>query len=104
MKKAPSINAIKILLRDILSHGDQEEVANILGVKPAELSRRFQVDGDRKPALYEAMRDAWAITATNQDAGWKLKAAIDELFDGWLEPVKATDKTLTTLIREAQES
>lgn len=103
-KKAPSINAVKILLRDSLNHGDQEEMADRLGILPAELSRRLQVDGNRKPDLYGGLRECWAATETNQDAGWKLKAAIDALFDSWLEPVKATDKNLTLLIKEAQES
>lgn len=78
-------------------------MADTLGILPAELSRRLQVDGNRKPDLYGGLRECWAATTTNQNAGWKLKAAIDALFDDWLDPVKATDKNLTTLIREAQE-
>ncbi len=102
-KKAPNIDAIKRLLRDVLTHGDQVEVGDMLGVKSAQLSRKFAVDGDRIPDLFHGLREAWAISVVNPEAGWKLKAFVNGLFDNWLSPVKPTEKNMTTLIREAQE-
>lgn len=87
-----------------MTHGDSEEVANLLDIQPAVLSRRCQVDGNVRPGLYEGLREAWAVSETNADGGWQLRAAINAYFDLWLEPVKATDKTIPGMIKDAQES
>jgi hypothetical protein len=101
MQLAPDIQEIKCLLRDIISHGDQVTIANLLGVKSTDVSHRFNPDQDRKPALVEGLREGWAISIVNPEAGRKLKAYVNALFDSWLEPVKATDKNLSTLVNEA---
>lgn len=103
VKLAPDVVKVKCMLRDILSHGDQAAIAAILGVKHQDISQRFSPDNDRKPGWIEALREGWAISVVNQDAGWKLKAYVDSLFDSWLSPVRPSEKNLTTLIREAQE-
>lgn len=104
MKTAPEILKVKCALRDILSTGDQAAIAAILGVKPQDISQRYSTESDRKPGAMEFLRESWAICAVNEDAGWKLKAYIEGFFDSWLTPVKASDKNVTTLIREGHES
>jgi hypothetical protein len=39
-----------------------------------------------------------------QDSAWKLRAFVIGCFDSWLTPIKATDRTITALIREGHES
>lgn len=101
MRTAPDLAKLKALLRDIVDHGDQSDVANILGCTRKDVSNRFNPDSDRKPGLYEGLREAWAISAVNPEAARKLRAFIDGLFDSWLDPVQATEKNLATLVGDA---
>src|SRR5229473_5172379 len=103
MRAAPDLAKIKALLRDIVSHGDQSDVANILGCTRKDVSNRFSPESDRKPGLYEGLREAWALSCVNPEAARKLRAFIDGLFDSWLDPVQATEKNLATLIGDASQ-
>jgi hypothetical protein len=103
MRAAPDLAKLKALLRDIVSHGDQADVANILGCTRKDVSNRFAPESDRKPGLYEGLREAWALSAVNPEAARTLRAFIDGLFDSWLDPVMATEKNLSTLVGDANQ-
>lgn len=104
IKSAPNITKLKVVLHDILTDGDQTEIAGMFGLSHQCVSQRFSTGSQTKPSLYEGLREAWAISCVNPEAGWKLKAYVDGLFDSWLSPVQATEKNLTALIRDAQEN
>lgn len=103
MRLAPDLQQIKSLLSDIVSRGDQAAIGNILGVTAQDISNRFNPDNARKPALVEALRELWAISLVNQDAAQKLKAYIDGLFSAWLDPVKTSERNLSTLLGDASQ-
>lgn len=103
MRAAPDMAKLKTLLSDLISSGDQVDIANILGCTRQDISNRFRTDSERKPGLYEGLREAWALSAVNPEAARKLRAFIDGLFDSWLDPVTATEKNLTTLVGDASQ-
>lgn len=103
MRAAPDLAKLKALLNDIVNYGDQADVANILGCTRKDVNNRFNPEQERKPGLYEGLREAWALSVVNPDAGRKLRAFIDGLFDSWLNPVKATDKNLSELTDTAMQ-
>lgn len=103
IRSAPDIQEIKCLFNDILAHGTREKVANVLGVTRKDVSNRFTLDHERKPALYEGLREVWSVCLVSPEAGRKLRAYIDGLFDYWLDPPVATGKNITTIIGEAGE-
>lgn len=104
LKAAPAIRKVKTVLRDITSDSNQSGIAALLGVTHQDISQRFTPGNPRKPALFEGLRESWAVCVENDDSGWKLKAYVVSLFDSWLNPVKATEKTITALIQEGHES
>lgn len=102
-KKPPAIDKVKGDLRDILSTGDQVEMAGFLNCTSQAVSQRYSRSSSTKPGAYEFLRESWATCSVNEDAGWKLRAYMLRYFDSWLTPVEANDKTVTALIREGHE-
>lgn len=79
-------SAFKLFLRDILKHGDLAKLANHFGVSEAAISQRLNANSEVPCNLYRGLKEAEAICLVNPDAGAKLKAFIDDLFDTWLNP------------------
>lgn len=98
MSNFPSIRDLKVLLDDELKNGARVEIANILGVTEAIISRRFNPNDDRKPYLFEGLRESHAVCMADSHAGAVLRSYIDGLFDSWLNPPIAGEASLSCLV------
>lgn len=103
MNLAPDIHEIKCLLHDIISRGAQAKIANVLGVSPANLSQRCHPEHERKPGLVEGLREAWAISAVDQEAYEKLLVYIENLLHSWRDTTKPNERGVSILVGEATE-
>jgi len=103
-KKPPEIDKVKDALRDILSSGDQTDMAGWLNCTSQAVGQRYSRNSSTKPGAYEFLRESWATCIVNEDAGWKIRAYIVGFFDSWLTPVSASNKNVTALIVEGHES
>lgn len=104
MKEPPELDRVKDDLRDILGSGVQTKIAGMQGISSQAVSQRYSRGSNTKPSTYEFLREAWMVCSADEDSGWKFKAYVISWFDRWLTPIKATEKTVTALIREGHES
>jgi hypothetical protein len=103
MRNAPDSHELKILIADLLKHGDRVKLANVYGITEQAVGQRFDPNGDGKCRLYEGLFDLWAITGVNEDAGRALRVYIGGLFESWLSsdvPRVAPDELLGTAADE----
>ena len=104
MSNAPSQHELKALLSDLVRHGSQIKIANILGVTPGEISHRFNPDHECKLRLAEGLREAWAIAGGDPEAFRGLRAYLDTLFDSWELPESSAGSLPVLAIAADQEA
>lgn len=90
MQNAPSQRDVKTLLSDLVKSGSRKRMANILGVTEGEISRRFNINDDRKLSIAEGLREWWALTGADPEAAEAFKHYVCGLYESWCSPVKRT--------------
>jgi hypothetical protein len=73
----------KLFLKAILAHGDIVKIANWYGVTEQAISQKLNPNLEIPCDLYRGLRQAEAISKINPEAGAKLRALINDLFDQW---------------------
>lgn len=84
MRSAPDPNEIRVLLSDLLKHGDRVKLANVFGVTESAISQRLNPNSNGHCRIADGLYDAWAICGVNSNAGRALKTYIFDLFESWL--------------------
>lgn len=99
----PDTVEIKTVLRDAVSHGTVQKMANILGVSHSEISRQYDPNNEKKAAIAEAARHFWGLSINDPAAFETVKTYFVLLLESWAQPVPASDKGLSGLIGEAAQ-
>jgi hypothetical protein len=99
----PDTVQIKTILRDAVSHGTMQKMANILGVSHSEISRRFDPNQEKRAYIAESARELWGLACTDPEAYQIVKTYFVMLLESWAEPVPTSDKSLSGLVGEAAQ-
>lgn len=99
----PDTTEVKTVLRDAVSYGTVQKMANLLGVSHSEISRQYDPNHDKKTPIAESLRHFAFLKMIDPEAFQIVKTYYLLTLEMLSDPAPATEKGLSTLLGDAAE-